>query len=285
MAPALRIAQQNVGCFGGIKDSRKDRTKGILFMCNECMFDVMGMAETCRGQEIVKKKELGILTRKDREDERERVKGLWGEGWEYFEEIRWDQKTTGGGSGGVGLLVRRGIGKVIRETRCCGEGVVCVRIERGGEVLFVIMVYLVPKGSRWFNRNQSIRDRVAQAVAVLKKEGMVMMIGDLNAHTECVQPVIDCEGEEGADSEAWTRTSECQMSMSKAGKDCVAWLFGMGMVIVNGVRGEGSEATRSGGGDRESVIDYVCVHEDSVSRCTGMTVCDVKWVESDHRCV
>ena len=50
----------------GIKDSRKDRTEGIMFMRNECMFDVMGMSEICRGQEIVKRKELGILTIKER---------------------------------------------------------------------------------------------------------------------------------------------------------------------------------------------------------------------------
>ena len=114
----------------------------------------------------------------NRQDERKRVRGLWGKDWTYYEEIRWDQKTTGGGSGGVGLLVRKDIGKVTRESRCCGEGVVSVRIERGGEVLFVIMVYLVPSGSKWYSRNAGIRERVASAVAEFKKEGTVVMIGD-----------------------------------------------------------------------------------------------------------
>jgi hypothetical protein len=97
------------------------------------------------------------------------------------------------------LLVRTGIGKVTRESRCCGEGVVSVRIERGGEVLFVIMVYLVPIGSKWYERNESVRERVATAMQTLRTEGMVMLIGDLNAHTENVQPMIDYQGGDGAD--------------------------------------------------------------------------------------
>jgi hypothetical protein len=255
-------------------------------MCNECMFDVMGMAEICRGQEMVKRKELGILTKKDRQDERKRVRGLWGKDWTYYEEIRWDQKTTGGGSGGVGLLVRKDIGKVTRESRCCGEGVVSVRIERGGEVLFVIMVYLVPSGSKWYSRNAGIRERVASAVAEFKKEGTVVMIGDLNAHMEDIQPVIDCHGGDEADVDMeLVRTSECQMTVSEAGRQCVAWLFGMQMVIMNGMRGEGGERTREGKGERASVLDYVCVNQEDVGRCKHTVVSEVQWIEGDHYCV
>ena len=208
------------------------------------------------------------------------MKVIWGEGWEYFEEIRWDQKTTGMGSGGVAILVRKGIGKVSREERCCGEGVVCVRIERGGEVLFVVMVYLVPRGSKWHDRNGAIRERVSAAVIELRKEGMVMLIGDLNAHTQNLQPIIDCTEDEHIDS-TLIRQSDCEMPVNEDGEQCVAWMNGMRMVIMNGVT-EGGEVTRSEEGERGAVNDYVCVDDGMVDRCENMTVGDVQWLESDH---
>ena len=85
------------------------------------------------------------------------------------------------GSGGVAILVRKGLGTV-EEVKTKGiEGLLWAKIKCEGRTLIVAAVYLVPIGSRYYEKNYNIREQLEKDIGMFKQQGIVIVVGDMNS--------------------------------------------------------------------------------------------------------
>ena len=92
-----------------------------------------------------------------------------------------EMKDRDPGSGGVMVLVRKGIGNVTEIKRKRTAGLLWVQICCEGRIFIIAVVYMVPSGSVYYGLNEKIREELEQDLGEYKEKGIVIIIGDFNS--------------------------------------------------------------------------------------------------------
>ena len=266
----LELAAINVGRHG-MKD--EERADELSAMIRELDIDVCAVAEHWRGEKERMRGELGV---KESAEEKMETEHLLGDGFWWGQQVR-----KGGTRGGVGLAVKRGIGKIERLIEYEDEGLMWVCIERGERKLFVASVYFVPASSDWYAGNVHRRVRLAQGIARYEQQGRVVVMGDMNARIGCMSVMLQGE-EEGAVVELYRQSEDTAITAD--GRRLLAMFSGMNMVVMNGVGGEGGQMTcekKKG----SSVVDWAVVPKVCMHEFSAVWIDDRGWMDTDHHLV
>lgn len=193
-------------------------------------------------------------------------------GWEWTDHRRTvvDKKEKKG-SGGVALLVRTKSGVEVVGREDGGEGVLGVRVKKGGVTLTVVAVYAVPKVPRAGKASRGVAERlerteealeglVATAWRARRRQEQVVVLGDLNARVgeEGVQLGM------GAGPGEFVQRASMDKVVNPRGTDMLRRCGEAGLVMMNGLKGM-AEYTRVVSEEADSrgssVCDWICVSE------------------------
>ena len=97
------------------------------------------------------------------------------------QEIRTKRKKNDYGSGGVLIMIRKDRGKIRAVKEKGGEGILWVEVEGVGEKMHIATVYLVSVKSTRYRQNIELRRELEENIIKFKREGIVMVMGDLNS--------------------------------------------------------------------------------------------------------
>lgn len=165
-----------------------------------------------------------------------------------FAANRENRKFGDNGSGGVAILVKKTCGDCDLPSKRKVEGVQWIRINTGSVNLFVGCVYFPPwKGGRIYQNNDALSELEADIVE-FQQQGMVMCMGDFNAHIGNIPSIIG--------RETFGRVS-CDGNTDCYGKTFVSAMNSVGFVILNGVNSV-ADFTYDGPAGK-SVVDFICV--------------------------
>ena len=242
----------------GITDSLD--VEVVRQVLEERTLDIVGLVETFRGHEDRVRRRLGV---EETMEEKQKVDGLLGDGWQWMERCR-----RRGLRGGVGLGVRKsvGVGHVMNDM--CSDGMLWVKIElTGGGLLFVGVIYIAPPASPYVALDNAMEMLVKglQYIRYVLREKRIWVLGDVNGRVGLVPVELEVDG----DIVRIPRVSEDD-SVNQRGMEVMGVLQSYGMMMMNGVDGVESGRTTCRG---KSVVDWMCVEREMKQECSGM------WVE------
>ena len=140
-------------------------------------------------------------------------------------------------------------------------------VMKGGEVLHVGVVYIVPEASVFRHEGLEALDCLAKGLHELREmrgERNVMVIGDVNGRIGELSVEVEVEGE----MVVMPRQS-ADKTVNERGRTVMGLLQAFGMVVMNGLHGEDSgKATCKGA----SVVDWMAVGLEMKEECGGMRV-------------
>ena len=106
------------------------------------------------------------------------------------------KQKSDGGEGGVGILVRKSLGRVSRAKTSETFDILWVQVELGREVFFIAAVYLPPvNSSRKVEREVFLRE-LEKDIYEFSLKGRVMVLGDLNHRIGNTPSVVYHRGHE-----------------------------------------------------------------------------------------
>ena len=256
----------NVGLRGMKTEVDEERMKTVLETRN---MDIMGVVEHWRGgKERVKR----AMMQRDPSEESE---GLLGESFMWWERCR-----TKGKRGGVGLVVRKNVGRVvIREELCC-ESVIWAEITRGEEKVAVCVAYMAPEASVYEQERVDTMSKIAQGLEWA--EGLkIIMLMDANGRIGKMGLEVLVGGK------TWLEKRESvDTQVNKQGVDMLNLVQTYGIMLRNGLLGGSSGAATCRG---KSVIDWIAVSWEMRAECQPVVVEtaweDGKRVDGDHKLV
>jgi len=228
--------------------------------------DIVGVVETWRGKSERVRAELAVgqegeaarLVGGERWWEPEEHRDLLGEGLEWYERCR-----KVGRRGGVGIGIRKGLGKVEVMQEWCCDAALWLRVVNGKRELYVCVVYVVPMSSAYSGERVEALAALSRGLfQVVGKEVVILLdangrIGSRGIEAQVGDEVVRVE-RESADEVVNTQ-----------GLEVLGLLESYGMVVMNGVGGR--ESGRSTCRDR-SVVDWVAVSEQMRAQCTKVVV-------------
>src|SRR4051812_4457368 len=170
-----------------------------------------------------------------------------------------------GGDGGVGVLVRRGIGvcKVVRTS--LEHDMMWVELKRGTSSLFIGAVYMCPEGS---SRNNDVKGQMIELeadIADFRRKGNVLCMGDFNSRIGCHESAVI----KGDQCVSFPRQSQDMKvgSAAERGTQFVEAMNACNMVILNGIDAMAEYTFRSEQG--QSVVDLLIVDDRMVGLDTS----------------
>ena len=156
-------------------------------------------------------------------------------------------------------MVRKGRG-VPKLAKCKGsDEILWVEMEGLGQTIFVAVVYLVPTKSSRYKLNAETRRELEEDILKFKKEGMVVVMGDLNSRITDSQP-----------SEGVVRSNTRENKDKKLNDNGRAWICltrNTDMVTLTGLYGEADYTCFNVQGN--NVPDHICIdrkHKDLVKK-------------------
>ena len=246
---------------------------------------------------IAEREEVGVVAlvetwfnRKDHDVQMNKI--LDGTDWTWVGRRRRKQKRGDKkGSGGVGFLVRRAVGKVIiGKDRGC-NGLAWIKIDNAGTITNCIVTYFVPATSPRFDHNDKLTLEFEKLMAELDGERN-MVAGDWNGRIGELPSVIfkpmghevdESDGDVGTE-EVYERQSR-DKEMNKQGKDILDLMNAAGIVVMNGVGGREMQFTQTDRGC--TMVNYVGITENLIADGEGAWAVDGSdlAIGSDHRMV
>ena len=258
----------------------------IIRLCEELYIDAIGICETW-----FKSKQTKI------DDEMNLILTRVAPGWQWFGNKRKIQSSYAKrGSGGVGLLIRKGAGKVeIRYVGC--DGVLHARVDD----LDIIVLYLVPKQKKDSQRlahNDRIWDLLDAIIPKILDDDRKLAIladgngrfGELPSVTSSLN-ALRLDTDEGFEDvvdeieKPYTRTS-ADKEVNKEGRELLDALNANNMVVLNGINNV--EMDYSFVGHRGfSTVDFIAVSENLVLPDSHTRVCEDSATDlgTDHRVI
>ena len=164
-------------------------------------------------------------------------------------KIRKKRKAGDYGSGGLAIVVRkgRGIPKLAKSTG--SDEILWIELEGMGQKIFVAVVYLVPHKSSRYKFNGAVRRELEEDILRFKKDGMVVVMGDLNSR------IADCQPKEGV-VHSNTRVNK-DKKMNDNGKAWIRLTRNTDMVTLTGLFGKADYTCFNDQGN--SVPDHICI--------------------------
>jgi hypothetical protein len=261
----LRVGVLNVGLRGMKSEIDEDRMKTVV---DERDIDIMGVVEHWRGDSKRMKEALGLEPDIERRD-------LFGEKYQWWERCR-----TKGKRGGVGLIVRKDVGRVeVQEELCC-ESVIWAEITQGNEKILVCVAYIAPEQSVYEYERVETISKIAQGLEWAAGRNVVILM-DANGRIG----KLSLEVLAGGTTWVEERKSE-DKQVNRQGVEVLNLLQLYGVMVRNGLLGENSgKATCRG----RSVVDWIAVSWELRLLCQPLIVEtaweDGKRSEGDHKLV
>ena len=164
-------------------------------------------------------------------------------------KIRKKRKARDYGSGGLAIVVRkgRGIPKLAKEQG--SDEILWVELEGMGQTIFVAVVYLVPSKSSRYKFNDEVRRELEVDILRFRKEGLVVVMGDLNSK------IADSQPSEGV-VKSNTRENK-DKKMNDNGKAWIRLTRNTDMITLTGLFGEADYTCFNVQGN--SVPDHICI--------------------------
>ena len=186
----------------------------------------------------------------------------FGSQFDWFGRERADQKSSSG-SGGIGILIRKGIGEVSlikMYDQFEGMWIKCIC---GDITLFVCGVYIPPDGSPMLKDFAQCLEILEGDCIKFRKDGKVIVMGDFNARIGRNESLIQGNGgiftfprsvsdeKGGGSTMARTRGNQLVNSMNS-----------VNMVIMNGIDSGGEYTFENQNGN--SMIDYIILSDNII---------------------
>ena len=248
------------------EEAQCDEMKGLI---EEVDIDVMVIVEHWRGKKKRVRKGLEV---------KESLEEVLGGRQILGSEYRWEECVRENGKGGgVGIAVKKTLGRVERLEEYEDDGLLWLKLCVGGIDLFVAAVYLVPRTSDWYEGNLERKVRLIRGIQCYRQKGRVVVMGDMNARIGSLDVNIERECGEGVVS--LYRESEDE-KVTQDGRDLLEMMAAANMVVMNGLEGKMKEMTCHKG--RGSVVDWVVVERGWMREWVDMWVDDRGWMGTDH---
>jgi hypothetical protein len=243
----------------------EDRMKTVV---DKRKIDVMGVVEHWRGDDKRMRKSLGLEVEVARGD-------LFGEQYQWWERCRMKGKR-----GGVGLIVRKNVGRVdVKEELCC-ESVIWVEITGGGEALVVCVAYVAPERSVYEHERVETLSKIAQGLEWARGKNVVVLM-DANGRIG----KLSLEVLAGGNTWVEERQSE-DKQVNRQGVEILELLQLHKVLVRNGLLEEHSGGATCRG---KSVVDWIAVSWKLRMACKPLVVEtaweDGKRKEGDHKLV
>ena len=131
------------------------------------------------------------------------------------------------GSGGLAIFVRRGAGvpKLSREKG--SDEILWVEVEGLERIIYVAVVYLVPRKSARYGGNAEVRRELEEDIVEFRGRGMVVVIGDVNSR------IGECVPLEGVVKSNVRRSRD--KKMNENGREWIQLMRRTGMVMLTGL--------------------------------------------------
>lgn len=94
---------------------------------------------------------------------------------------RKDRKEGDSGSGGLAILIKKGLAKVNPILKKGSDEIVWAEVVGAGKSLFIATVYIVPKKSTRYVDNDEVREELELNIMRYKEQGTVLVLGDMNS--------------------------------------------------------------------------------------------------------
>ena len=177
--------------------------------------------------------------------------------FEWMSKERKDQKSKGG-EGGVGILVRKRLGKLDRVKTSERFEILWVQVEVGSELLFIAAVYLPPLNSRKkVVREEFIRE-LEQDIFEFSRKGKVLILGDLNHRIGNMPSVVYHRGHKVVLERRSKDTAKDQVK--KAGGKLLEVFNANKLIVLNGLEDEGENTFFGSKKKSESMIDFIVIN-------------------------
>ena len=169
-------------------------------------------------------------------------------------KIRKKRKDGDFGSGGLAIVVRKGKGipKLAKDKG--SEEILWIEMMGMDRRIFVAVVYLVPRKSSRYKNNPAVRQELEEDIIRFKKEGMVVILGDLNSR------IADSLPSEGVTKNK-TRENKDKV-VNDNGRAWIRLTRSTGMVTLTGLFGEADYTCYNVEGN--SVPDHICIDRRNV---------------------
>ena len=126
-------------------------------------------------------------TRNNKERDKMLISGME-DSFHCITKIRKNRKAGDHGSGGLAIVVRKGRGIPKLAKAKGSDEILWIEMEGMGQKIFVAVVYLVPNKSSRYKYNGDTRRELEEDILRFKKDGMVVVLGDLNSRIADNQP-------------------------------------------------------------------------------------------------
>ena len=164
-------------------------------------------------------------------------------------KIRKNRKAGDHGSGGLAIVVRKGRGIPKLAKAKGSDEILWIEMEGMGQKIFVAVVYLVPNKSSRYKYNGDTRRELEEDILRFKKDGLVVVLGDLNSRIADSQP---------SDGVVKNNTRENKdKKLNDNGKAWIRLTRNTDMVTLTGLFGVADYTCFNEQGN--SVPDHICI--------------------------
>jgi hypothetical protein len=179
--------------------------------------------------------------------------------YEWYGRDRRVQKSWSG-DGGVGVIVRKGIGEVSIMKVSKKFDMLWLKIKRGEGDLYVAAAYCCVDGSMRMSDSRAQFLELEEDIFQFQQQGSVICLGDFNSRIGTSDSIL-WKGEEKVVLHRKTQDLKIEGKAKERGIQFVEMMNACEMVILNGVDNQG-EYTFHSHNKGSSVVDYIIVSSD-----------------------
>ena len=202
---------------------------------------------------------------------------MFGDVYNCFIRSRTHMKRLDPGSGGVAILVKKGIGKATLTKIGKCQDLVWVEVEGEDMTLYVASAYMVHAGSNWQANNLVLRNELEEDMMTYKNQGLVVVMGDFNGR---ISETIST----GYMTHRKLRKN-CDKEQNANGRELIALMGDCDMTITTGLFGVAKYTCWRDRGN--SVIDHICIDTKYEWRIVNLCTEDevMNRINTDHSMV